>query len=110
MSSLETEKNQENIKEHKRRRQQLNPSVQEGKVHDEYQDLLENNKYTPETIEQWDKKAIEWIDKIGGVLNAMEAFIGDIRHSDRHVNTLIIRHLLNSDIAKAMSSEDLVKI
>jgi hypothetical protein len=84
--------------------------VQDGKVKDAYQDLLDNKEYTPETIEQWDKKAIDWIDKLGGVSNAIEAFVGDIRHSDRHVNTLIVRHLLESDVADTMQTDDLVKL
>ena len=42
--------------------------MQAGKVRDNYQDLLENKEYTPETIEQWDKKAVEYIliRRLGG--------------------------------------------
>lgn len=108
----EIKKNQENFKTHKRKHQQINPIVRDGKVRDEYQDLLDNKEYTPESIEQWDKKAVSWIDKIGGIKNAAEAIINDdIRHSDRHVNTLIIRHILNSDIAeKELPIKDRVKL
>ena len=51
--SLESEKNQEKF-HITRKRKQINPIVQAGKVRDNYQDLLENREYTPETIEQWD--------------------------------------------------------
>jgi RNA polymerase sigma factor (sigma-70 family) len=93
-----------------RKRKQINPIIQDGKVRDNYQDLLENREYTPETIEQWDKKAVDWIDKLGGILPAMDALVGGMRHKDRHVNTLIIRHILESDIADAMPSDDLIKL
>ena len=93
-----------------RKRKQINPIVQAGKVRDAYQDLLENKEYTPETIEQWDKKAVDWIDKLGGILPAMDALVDGMRHKDRHVNTLIIRHILESDIADAMPSDDLIKL
>ena len=49
----ENEKNQEKF-HITRKRKQVNPIVQEGKVRDAYSDLLENREYTPETIEQWD--------------------------------------------------------
>ena len=51
--SLESEKNQEKF-HITRKRKQINPIVQAGKVRDAYSDLLENREYTPETIEQWD--------------------------------------------------------
>jgi RNA polymerase sigma factor (sigma-70 family) len=107
-----TEKSNENQKKYHitRKRKQINPIVQDGKVRDNYQDLLENKEYTPETIEQWDKKAVDWIDKLGGILPAMDALVGGMRHKDRHVNTLIIRHILESDIADAMPSDDLIKL
>ena len=65
---IQTDKNASDIAEKNqekfhitRKRKQINPIVQAGKVRDNYQDLLENKEYTPETIEQWDKKAVEYI-------------------------------------------------
>ena len=74
------EKNQEKF-HITRKRKQINPIVQAGKVRDNYQDLLENREYTPETIEQWDKKAVEYIliRRLGGMDLLIFLFFGDLQ-------------------------------
>jgi hypothetical protein len=89
---------------------QINPIIQDGVVREQYADLLKNKEYTPETIEQWDKKAVAWIQHHGGIAPAMDAFLKDMRHADRHVNTLIVRHLLESDVAKNIDPDKLIKL
>ena len=76
---------------------QIIPIVQDGIVRDKHQELLENRDYTPETIEQWDERAIEWIVDQGGLKGAFEQLMKDTQHSDRHVNTLVYRHIMESD-------------
>ena len=39
--------------------QQINPIVRDGKVRDEYAELLENKEYTPESIDKWLAQAFE---------------------------------------------------
>lgn len=103
------EKNQE--KYHiTRKRNQINPIIQDGRVRRNHADLLENKEYTPETIEQWDKSAVDWIMKQGGVVPAIENILDNNRHKDRHVNTLIIRHLLESDVVKALDFDTLTEL
>ena len=78
--------------------QQINPIIRDGKVRDEYADLLENKEYTPETIEKWQNQAFDWIERQGGVAPAAEALINDKAPSDGHVAELARRLVLNSDV------------
>ena len=85
-----------------RKHQQINPIVSNGKVRAEYQDLLDKKEYTPEHIPEWDRKAIEWITSRGGVRPAAELIAEGTAPEERHVATLVRRHLLESGIADSL--------
>ena len=51
----------------KRLHQQINPILRDGKVRDEYADLLANKEYTPTTLKELQDKALEWILRRGGI-------------------------------------------
>ena len=72
----------------KRLHQQINPVVVNGRVRDEYADLLANKEYTPEKIADWQEKAFEWILKRGGIVQAAEDFHADKAPSDGHIAEL----------------------
>ena len=92
-------KSSDNLKfSRKRLYQQINPIVRDGKVRQEYADLLERKGYTPETIEQWDRKAIAWIEKQGGIFPAAQKLLRDQAPTDGAVAELVRRHVLNSDV------------
>ena len=56
------EKSSDNLEfSRKRLHQQINPVVRDGVVREEYADLLANKEYTPERLEEWGRKAEEWI-------------------------------------------------
>lgn len=80
---------------------QVNPIIRDGVVREEYQWLLDNKEYTPETIPEWDGKAIDWITKVGGVYNAGKLFLEDKAPAERHVAHLALVHVLNSDVFHA---------
>ena len=61
----------------KRLHKQINPIVVDGKVRDEYADLLGEKGYTPEHIAQWQDKAMDWIIRKGGVVGAVNALFKD---------------------------------
>lgn len=88
-----------------RKHQQVNPVVVNGQVQAEYADLLDNREYTPETIADWDQRAIAWIDRQGGIEQAAKQIANDTEHSDRHVATLVRRHVLNSEFAAYLPDE-----
>ena len=52
----------------KRLHQQINPIVRDGKVRDEYADLLANKEYTSTTLKELQDKALEWILRRGGIV------------------------------------------
>ena len=52
-------------------RRQTNPIVQDGRVRDEYQDLLDTGQYTPETSVQWVNHALACLDRIGDTGKSM---------------------------------------
>ena len=62
----------------KRLHQQINPVVRDGVVRKEYADLLANKEYTPERLEEWGRKAEEWILRQGGVTQAAQKFLEDL--------------------------------
>lgn len=78
--------------------QQVVPIIRDGVVRDEYIEYLDGKEYTPETIPQWDSKAIDWITKVGGVFNAGKAFLEGYAPAERHVAHLALAHVLNSDV------------
>ena len=59
----------------KRLHLQINPIMRDGKVRDEYADLLANKEYTPTTLKELQDKALEWIFRRGGIVPAAEDFI-----------------------------------
>ena len=48
---------------------------------------------------------IAWIDRQGGIEQAAEQIANDTEHSDRHVATLVRRHVLNSEFAASLPDE-----
>ena len=97
---------QYSLKQHR----QVNPIVVDGQVRAEYADLLNDREYTPETIGQWQDRAIEWIERQGGVVQAAEQIANDTEHSERHVATLVRRMVRNSDQALSIPAEQREKI
>ena len=86
-------------------RRQVNPIIEDGEIRREYQDLLNDRDYTPERIAEWDKTAIEWIERQGGIQNAAELIANSTEHNDRHVATLVRRHVMNSEVFRDLSPE-----
>ena len=86
-------------------RRQVNPILEDGEIRREYQDLLNDRDYTPERIAEWDKTAIEWIERQGGIQNAAELIANSTEHNDRHVATLVRRHVMNSEVFRDLSPE-----
>ena len=41
-------------------------------MRDEYQDLLDTGQYTPETIVQWEDRALAWLDRVGDTGKAID--------------------------------------
>lgn len=104
-SSAELEKSR------KRLHQQINPVVRDGVVRDEYADLLSNKEYTPETLEKWSRKALEWILEQGGIKPAADQLLKNHAPAEKHVATLARRMIINSDVyANAFSYEQRVKL
>lgn len=78
--------------------QQINPVIRDGKVRDEYADLLENKEYTPEKIADWQDKAFEWILRRGGIVQAAKDILGNKAPADGHVAEIARRYILESDV------------
>lgn len=76
-------------------RSQTNPIVQDGKVRDEYQDLLDTGQYTPETIAQWEDRALAWLDRIGDTGKAID-MIEDGMEPAGKVGTMVRRLVMES--------------
>ena len=106
----------ENIKDNldfrqKRLRQQINPVLIDGKVRDEYADLLEKKGITPEKIKEWSDKAIEWILSRGGIVNAAQEILANKSPASAAVAELARRHILNSDVfVDGLTKEDRTKL
>ena len=93
------EKSNENIEYRKKiLRQQINPVVQDGKVRDEYADLLARKGYTPEKIADWQKMAFDWILERGGIIQAAKDILGNKAPADGHVAEIARRYILESDV------------
>ena len=88
-----------------RKHQQINPIVSNGQVRAEYQDLLDKKEYTPERIADWDAAAVDWIKRHGGVLPSAELIAEGTAPEERHIATLVRRHLLESEIANTLPQE-----
>lgn len=84
----------------KRKRQPLNPIVEDGIIKEEYQYWLDDKeeKVTPEKITDWNDKAVEWITQQGGILPAMQKINEGTAPSDRHVAALVRTHIMNSEV------------
>ena len=78
--------------------QQINPVVRDGVVREEYADLLANKEYTPERLEEWGRKAEEWILRQGGVTQAAQKFLKDLAPGEKHVANLARRMIINNDV------------
>ena len=81
-----------------RKHQQVNPVIANGQVRAEYADLLNDRDFPAEHIAEWDQKAIEWITSRGGVRPAAELIAEGTAPVDRHVATLVRRHLMENDV------------
>lgn len=76
-------------------RRQTNPIVQDGQVRDEYQDLLDTGQYTPETIAQWEERALQWLDRVGDTGKAID-MIEDGMEPAGKVGTMVRRLVMES--------------
>ncbi len=85
-----------------KRHRQVNPIVQDGEIRDEYQKFLDGTEYTPDRVANWDKDAIEWIRRQGGIQQAAEQIANETEHKDRHVAQLVRAHVLNSEIFREL--------
>ena len=91
-------------------RQQVNPIVSNENIRREYAEELGRNAYTPETVAEWDQKAVDWITRQGGVAGAVEAILNDTEHNDRHVASLVRRHVMNSDVFAKLDEDSRAKL
>ena len=71
----------ENPRMYSLRRRQVNPIIEDKALQEEYAEELSKNEYTPETLEQWDREAVKWILRNGGILGAVEKIIGQTEHA-----------------------------
>ena len=95
----------------KRLHQQINPIVRDGKVRDEYADLLAKKEYTPTTLKELQNKAFEWILERGGIVKAAQDILDNKAPADSAVAEIARRYILNSDVfADNMSVDDRVKL
>jgi hypothetical protein len=95
----------------KLKHQQINPVIVNGKVRDEYADLLDRKEYTPEKIAEWSGKAREWILKQGGIVNASLAMLNNKAPAEGHVAELARRLIINSDVfTQAIQKADRIKL
>lgn len=91
-------------------RQQVNPVLSNEDIRREYAEELGRNTYTPDTVAEWDRKAVDWITRQGGVAGAVEAILHDTEHNDRHVASLVRRHVMNSDIFAKLDEDSRAKL
>lgn len=94
----------------KKPRQQINPIISNEDIRREYAEELGRNTYTPETVAEWDRKAVDWITRQGGVAGAVEAILHDTEHNDRHVASLVRRHVMNSDVFAKLDEDSRAKL
>ena len=94
----------------KKPRQQVNPIISNEDIRREYAEELGRNTYTPETVAEWDRKAVDWITRQGGVAGAVEAILNDTEHNDRHVASLVRRHVMNSDVFAKLDEDSRAKL
>lgn len=94
----------------KKPRQQVNPIISNEDIRREYAEELGRNTYTPETVAEWDRKAVDWITRQGGVAGAVEAILHDTEHNDRHVASLVRRHVMNSDVFAKLDEDSRAKL
>lgn len=92
-------------KQHSLRRRQVNPIIEDKALQEEYAEELSKNEYTPETLEQWDREAVKWILRNGGILGAVEKIIGQTEHHDRHIASLARRHVMQSDVFQKLDAK-----
>ena len=86
------------------RRNQSNPIVSDGKVRADYQELLDNGRYTPEHVAEWETGAVQWIRKVGGVENAVGLIVDGLEPSGK-IGTMACRLVMESDTFKALPKE-----
>ena len=91
-------------------RQQVNPIISNEDIRREYAEELGRSTYTPETVAEWDRKAVDWITRQGGVAGAVEAILHDTEHNDRHVASLVRRHVMNSDVFAKLDEDSRAKL
>ena len=95
----------------KRSSEQINPVVVDGKVREEYADLLSERKYTVQTLKALQGKALEWIKRNGGVEPSVQALLKDSAPADPAVAEIARRILLNSEVfAENVSRVDRTKL
>lgn len=86
------------------RRNQSNPIVSDGKIRADYQDLLDNGRYTPEHVAEWEAGAVQWIRKVGGVENAVGLIVDGLEPSGK-IGTMARRLVMESDTFKALPQD-----
>ena len=64
-------------------------------MRDEYQDLLDTDQYTPETIAQWEDRALAWLDRVGDTGKAID-MIEDGMEPAGKVGTMVRRLVMES--------------
>ena len=95
----------------KRSSEQIIPVVVDGKVREEYADLLSERKYTVQTLKALQGKALEWIKRNGGVVPSVQALLKDSAPADPAVAEIARRMLLNSEVfAESVSRVDRTKL
>lgn len=99
------------IEYRKKLHSQVNPVVVDGHVREEYADLLSKKEYTPTTLKALQDKAMDWIVKKGGIVQAADAIIHNNAPSNTAVAEIARRFILNSNVfANDVSYEDRVKL
>ncbi len=91
------------------RRNQSNPIISDGKVRADYQELLDNGRYTPEHVAEWEAGAVQWIRKVGGVENAVGLIVDGLEPSGK-IGTMARRLVMESDTFKALPQETQIKV
>lgn len=95
----------------KKMHKQINPGVVDGKVRDEYADLLAKYKYNVTTLKELQDKALDWIVERGGIVQATEDILNDKAPANSAVAEIARRYILNSEVfANDVSYEDRVKL
>ena len=90
-------------------RNQSNPIVSDGKVRADYQELLDNGRYTPEHVAQWEASAAEWIKKVGGVENAVD-MINDGLEPSGKIGTMARRMIMETETFRTLPQEKQRKV